>query len=349
MLRRRRVGRSAWVYGALAGGALLTGSCGGEPPAVASSSPQEEAPAIARATEPAAAPTDAAGACGGEVGAVLEDPLELPEDLRLAAMIDLRDGELAAALEHLEAWARSDAEAPDVAEASADGGEDEGSPGAAAVAAQDSAPSGHQGDAPASGDEPPRGSNAVRPPTVAGLALSQVGFQVGHVRTLLGGLGIDPPEMLLLQGPDGELVWLWRLPCDHERLRALVTSGWGLQIRTLVAGALGETLDPQRFPFDLLFLPGDRLALVPAGGGLRLLRWLTDGGPRGPALGAPQVEEEGPAELLGTLAPAAIRLVVADRVGGVLTLRPASKSTGALRVRASAAGLEISDSLPTPP
>ncbi len=189
----------------------------------------------------------------------------------------------------------------------------------------------------------------MRPPTVAGLALSQVGFQVGHVRTLLGGLGIDPPEMLLLQGPDGELAWLWRLPCDHDRLRALVTSAWGLEIRTLVAGALGESLDPQRFPFDLLFLPGDRLALVPAGGGLRLLRWLTDGGPRVPALGAPQAEEEGPAELLGTLAPAAIRLVIADRVGGVLTLRPASRSSGALRVRASAAGLEISDSLPTPP
>ena len=297
-------------------------------------------------SEPVAAPTDAAGACDGDIGAALDEPLELPEDLRLAARIDLRDGDLAAALEHLEAWARSDAEAPAGIEASAERGD--GSPRPAAAGGQD-APSGQAADAPASGDEPSLASDAVRPPTVAGLALSQVGFQVGHVRTLLGGLGIDPPEMLLLQGPDGELVWLWRLPCDHDRLRALVTSAWGLEIRTLVAGALGETLDPQRFPFDLLFLPGDRLALVPAGGGLRLLRWLTDGGPRVPALGAPQVEEEGPAELLGTLAPAAIRLVIADRVGGVLTLRPASRSSGALRVRASAAGLEISDSLPTPP
>jgi len=288
------------------------------------------------------------------VGAPLEEPLQLPEDLRIAARLDLRDGELAAALEHLEAWARADPSDTDGSAAGAASGEnaDGGADGEdlARQAADGAAPTGRSG---AEGTEPTPGAplaiSTVRPPTVAGLALSQIGLQVGHVRALLGELGIEPPELLLLQGPDGELVWLWRLPCDHERLRALVTSTWGVQIRTLVAGALGETSDPQRFPFDLLFLPGDRLALVPAGGGLRLLRWLTDGGARVPALGALQVEGEGPSELLGTLAPAALRLVIADRVGGVLTLRPASRAIGALRIRASAAGLEISDSLPTPP
>ena len=343
------------------GWALAIGSCGGDPSA--GSGParaQELPPSGATVSEPAAAPTDAADACAGQVGAPLEEPIELPDDLRIAARLDLRDGGLAAALEHLEVWARWDPSASGAdgdepaaggsgsTESAGDGGER----ALARMAADAAPPTG--GQPGAEGTEPDDGapslaSSTVRPPTVAGLALSQLGFQVGHVRTILGGLGIDPPEILLLQGPDGELVWLWRLPCDHERLRALVTSAWGLQLRTLVAGALGETVDPQRFPFDLLFLPGDRLALVPAGGGLRILRWLTDGGPRVPALSAPQVDEEGPSELLGTLAPAAIRLVIADRVGGVLTLRPASKVTGSLRVRVSAAGLEISDSLPTPP
>ncbi len=344
---RLRGARPGIVISAL----LALGGCKGEPAPTTDAAPTEEgAPTLAPVEAPAGPPKDAASACKGQLGALLEEPIEVPEDLRIAARIDLRDGSLAAALGALEAWARSGPEG--AAEEAVDGSDPGGGLDAAGSASDVAEPAPRPGEAsteePGAGEGASRSGAGVRPPTVAGLALSQIGFQVAHIRRLLGELGIDPPEMLLLQGPDGELVWLWRLPCDHEQLRALVRSGWDLRIRTLVAGALGEPVDPKRFPFDLLFLPGDRLALVPAGDGLKLLRWLTGGGPRVPGLGAPQVEEEGPAELLATLAPAAIRMVLADRVGGALTLRPASKATGTLRIRAGAEGLEISDSLPAP-
>jgi len=186
------------------------------------------------------------------------------------------------------------------------------------------------------------------PPIVAGLALSQAGFQVGHLRELLGSLGIAPPELMLFQGPDGEVLWLWRMPCDLEGLRPLVESGWNLRLRTLVRGAIGEPKDPERFPFDLLLLPGERLALVPAGTGHKLLRWLTDGGPQVPGLG-PSDDDADLAELLAQLDPAPIRLVVAGKVGASLTLRPGAEGSEPQRVRVTGEGLEISGSVAPSP
>ncbi len=258
----------------------------------------------------AAAPADAAAACEGQRGAALEEPLEIPSDLRFVARIDLRHTDLPAALEHLETWARDDADRS--ADRSADGAVEESSP----------------------------------PPIVAGLALSQVGFQVAHLRGVLGRVGMDPPEVLLLQGPGGDVVWIWRLPCDLDRLRSLLVAGFGLRMRTLVSGVIGEPVDAARFPFDLLVLPGDRLALVPAGKGRRVLRWLRGDAPQVPGLVAPKPAEERPQALLSGLEPAPVRLVIAGKVGGALALRPGLAAATTMLVRVDAEGLQISGSLP---
>jgi hypothetical protein len=272
------------------------------------------------------APRDAAAACEGRRGAPLEEPLELPGDLRIAARIDLESADLEAALAHLERWAA----APGGADTDSDGVGEE---------------TGFGDDAPGAGE-----GGLPPPPLVAGLALSQIGFQVRHIRDLLGTLGFAPPELLLLQDPEGAVVWLWRLPCDLPGLQALVEEGWGLRLRTLVSGAVAEPREPARFPFDLLLLPGDRLALVPAGQGLRLLRWLSGGSPR-PSL-APEAIAEPPSDALASLEAAAIRLVLELRVGGAFTLGSAAAGAQAgarLLVRATADGLAFSGSLPPAP
>ncbi|MCA9660204.1 MAG: hypothetical protein KC486_17800, partial [Myxococcales bacterium] len=260
-----------------------------------------------------------------------EDPLELPNDLRIAARIDLESADLEAALGHLERWAATPS--VDVGDSDSESDGDEG---------------GTDGPTGAAADEPRAGQGGLPPPPlVAGLALSQVGFQVKHIRELLGGLGFAPPELLLLQDPEGAVVWMWRLPCDLADLQALVEGGWELRLRTLVRGAIAEPREPARFPFDLLLLPGDRLALVPAGQGLRLLRWLSGGAPR-PSLG-PEASGEPPSDALASLEAAAIRLVVELRVGGVFSLGSAGAQGERLLVRATADGLAFSGSLPPAP
>ncbi|HFE45864.1 MAG TPA: hypothetical protein ENJ18_10310 [Nannocystis exedens] len=307
-MRIRRSGKIG-AYGWL--GLLLTALACGDP------APKEESIRSGADPKPASAvdsiapapAEDAARACDGQRGAALEEPLELPGDLRFVARIDLRDADVPVALGHLESWARDDADRS-----------------ATTATAERAAP-----------------------PIVVGLALSQVGFQVTHLRGILGTVGMDPPEVLLLQGPDGDLVWIWRLPCDLDRLRTLLADGFGLRMRTLVSGVIGEPVDAARFPFDLLVLPGDRLALVPAGKGRRALRWLRGEAPRVPGLGAEEPVEEHPQALLSGLDPAPVRLVIAGRVGGALTLRPGSTVATTMLVRVDAAGLQISGSLPPGP
>jgi len=266
----------------------------------------EERPASPAGSIASAAPADAATACEGQRGAALEEPLEFPSELRLVARIDLSHAELPAALEHLERWARDDADR------------------SANTVSEESPP----------------------PPIVAGLALSQVGFQVAHLRSILAEVGIEPPEVLLLQGPGGTIVWIWHLPCDLDRLRSLFAAGFGLRMRTLVSGVIGEPVDAARFPFDLLLLPGDRVALVPAGEGRKTLRWLRGDASQVPGLVTPKPAEERPQALLGSLDPAPVRLVIAGKVGGALTLRPGSTAATTMLVRVGADGLQISGSLP---
>ncbi|MCB9705604.1 MAG: hypothetical protein H6711_27310 [Myxococcales bacterium] len=191
------------------------------------------------------------------------------------------------------------------------------------------------------------GDGVGEAPIVAGLALSQLGLQLAMLRALLDPLDLRPPEILLLQGPGGETIWLWRQACDLERVRALYGERWGLRTRSLVGGVIGEAIDPTAFAFDLLLLPGDRQALVPAGRGLDLLRWLTAPRPAATGLGV-STEGEPAGALLGALEAAPIRVLIGARAPRGQVLTPEGAAADPLLIRGLADRLEIGGSLPPP-
>ncbi len=95
-------------------------------------------------------------------------------------------------------------------------------------------------------------------------AVGQWSWQVPALRAALRSVGLSPAHLLYVRTatePSG--AWLLPHACDLDTLRARTSEAWGLQWRTRVEGAVGTA--PSGFPWDVLALPGDRLALVPAG------------------------------------------------------------------------------------
>ncbi|MDC0667431.1 hypothetical protein [Nannocystis radixulma] len=148
-------------------------------------------------------------------------------------------------------------------------------------------------------------------PVVAALGLGFVGTQLQILRRHLADAALTPRELLLLHGPGGDVVWVLRVRCDLGVLQAALARAWGVTSRATAAGPIAEP-DPARgFPHDLVFLADDRLALVPAGAGGKLRRWL-EGQVRPPELGAGR-RAETPGEALARLEPAPIRVVLGGR------------------------------------
>ncbi|MBK8266177.1 MAG: hypothetical protein IPK80_33220 [Nannocystis sp.] len=218
--------------------------------------------------------------CAGE--AVSPDPAGIPDNARLAVIVDLRDEELPAALERVEAWGQ------------APGGE---------------------------------------VPVVAGLALSQIGFQLRLVRDLLAAIGIAPRSLLIVQAPGGELVWSFHWVCDLDGLRALLGDRWGLRSRSSVLGMIAEAAAPGSFAYDVVVLPSDQIALTPTGTGARLLRWL--------AGAEPSIDGRRAAgrfgEVLAEIPAAPVRAVLAWGGGSGVVVA----GGGILRIRADGAQIEV--------
>ena len=177
-------------------------------------------------------------------------------------------------------------------------------------------------------------------PVVAGLALSQLGFQLGLVRGALAEVGFDPEGLLIVQAPGGELAWLFRQECDLEGVRPVIEARWRLRWRTSAQGAIAEAGPAGGSPYDLVALAGDRFALVPRGRGGAQLRWLS--APSAPALaGAAPRRELGAA--LAAMRPAPVRLVAVGAASGLAVV-----GDGLVRARDDGARLEIDDSLAAP-
>ncbi|MDC0720012.1 hypothetical protein [Nannocystis bainbridge] len=147
-------------------------------------------------------------------------------------------------------------------------------------------------------------------PVVAALGLGFVATQLHILRRQLADAALTPRELLLLHDPAGAVVWIVRVRCDLAVLQNTLARAWGVTSRTTAAGPLAEP-DPARgFPHDLVFLGDDRLALVPAGAGGKLRRWL-EGQAGPPDLG--ERRGETPGQALARLDPAPIRVVLAGR------------------------------------
>lgn len=135
-------------------------------------------------------------------------------------------------------------------------------------------------------------------PVRATLALNQLGMQSQMLALSLGQLELEPAELIELHGPGSEIAWTWPTQCAPERLAARVLARWGVLLRANLDAKLGPG-DPERFPFDVVVLADDRVALTPLTQGSSLLRWLRT------AEG-----DEGPGSKLAELAPAPIRVVL---------------------------------------
>jgi hypothetical protein len=117
--------------------------------------------------------------------------------------------------------------------------------------------------------------------------------------------------------PSGSSAWIFVTSCSFDEATARVQSRWGLDVRRTATGAVGIAGDPgdASFAYDVVFLPADRIALVPAGGATAFEQALAvraealgDRAPAAPPVGA----------LLEDVEPAPVRVVVAagPAVGG---------------------------------
>ena len=103
-------------------------------------------------------------------------------------------------------------------------------------------------------------------PIELAFSVGQWSWQVPALRASLRSVGLAPAHLLYVRtekDPSG--AWLLPHACDLDELKARTTEAWGLSWRTRVEGALGSA--PTGFAWDVLALPGDRIAFVPAGGG----------------------------------------------------------------------------------
>jgi len=181
-------------------------------------------------------------------------------------------------------------------------------------------------------------------PVVASLGLGQLGLQLGILRPQLQALGIAPRELALLHDRAGAVVWVLRARCDLEVLQAAMTAAWSLRVRSVTGGAVAEAVPGvgPTFAYDVAFLSGDRVALVPPGTAVALRRWL-EGPPTSPVAAGGQPAPP-PGERLGEIAGAPIRGVLAGRA---LQSGETGGTPLARTLRATAAALEIDGQAPS--
>lgn len=180
-------------------------------------------------------------------------------------------------------------------------------------------------------------------PVVASLGLGQLGLQLGILRPQLQALGIAPRELALLHDRAGAVVWVLRARCDLEVLQAVMTTAWSLRVRSVTGGAVAERAPGSggpTFAYEVAFLSGDRVALVPPGAAVALRRWL-EGSPTSPvAVGGPVAR---PGERLDEIAAAPIRGILAGRA--LQSGASGGETPLARTLRATAAALELDDKI----
>ncbi len=174
-------------------------------------------------------------------------------------------------------------------------------------------------------------------PVVASLGLAQLGLQLGILRPQLQALGIAPRELALLHDRAGAVVWVLRARCDLEALQAAMSTAWSLRVRTVTGGAVAEAVPGgagPTFAHEVVFLSGDRFALVPPGTAVALLRWLEGRATSPVAVGGQPAAP--PGERLGEIAAAPIRGILAGRA-----LQTGESAAPARSLRATGEALEI--------
>jgi hypothetical protein len=173
-------------------------------------------------------------------------------------------------------------------------------------------------------------------PMDVAFGLAHWDFQVPLLRTTLRRAGFEPAELAVLRFDDIGTVWVFGSSCDLDVAIERVESAWNIEVRRTSTGAIGRPRDEHPFAFDVVFLPGDRVAMVPADRGVALTRLVAGGSPPGDA--------SRPGTVVETLEPAPIRAFVH---GPAVASTP--DATVARRLRGTGEGIEIDGSLAPSP
>jgi hypothetical protein len=146
-------------------------------------------------------------------------------------------------------------------------------------------------------------------PVFATLDFRNLGLQLGALDRMLGELELAPAELVELQGPAGELAWVWATDCPPAAISARMLDRFGVMLRADLErpGLRHGSGTIERFPFDLLALGEHRLALMPLGRGAHVGAWLhrSSSGPD------PKTSDAHPGRALAEIPAAPIRTVLA--------------------------------------
>lgn len=157
-------------------------------------------------------------------------------------------------------------------------------------------------------------------PIPLAFSLGQWSWQVPVLVATLRQAGLRPAELVFLRDDTGDHAWVWRSRCDLDETIARIETAWSLRSRRVVEGMVATPTTAGAFPYDVLMLPGERMAFVPAGrASTALARWGTP--PPPPRLGAAPTPTTG--RQLDELDAAAVRLVLIGRA----LLDPAAVAT----------------------
>jgi hypothetical protein len=178
-------------------------------------------------------------------------------------------------------------------------------------------------------------------PIYAVAELSQIGFELSTMRSTLEFAGLFPDEIVKLHAGGGTPLYVWKSSCDLDQAKQRIDQAFGMATRRTVGAELGTVADDSEFPFDMLFLKGDRMAFAPRGGALSVLEWL--GAPAEPGLTGQPAPAPGPQ--LQRLAPAPFRIVLQ---GDSLVTGEAQTQGGVRTLRATAEGVQDSGSVSAP-
>jgi hypothetical protein len=169
-------------------------------------------------------------------------------------------------------------------------------------------------------------------PIPLSFSLGQWSWQIPALAAMLRQVGFRPAELVFVSDDAAESAWLWHSTCDLDEAVERIEAAWSVEARRTVDGLVASPrtgADGPAFPYDVLMLPGDRIALVPAGRGSAMLGRLGRPAPT-VGLGGASVATAG--RRLDDLEPAPVRLVVLGRALLDPAAPAADHQTRALRV-----------------
>lgn len=174
-------------------------------------------------------------------------------------------------------------------------------------------------------------------PIVAQAELGQLDFELSSMQTTMQFAGFFPAEMVKVHSKSGVPVYVWPSTCDLDVAREKVTEAYGVVTRKTVDGMVGVH-DQSDFPFDILFLRGDRVAFTPQGRSTEVMEWLS--APAEPTLSGEPRPKPGPK--LSDLDDAPFRILIQ---GDSLVSGEGETQGGMRLIRATSVGVELDGSL----